>query len=159
MRTFNIRVAPSWHQAFDRWGIAQMSAEALEAATPGSNVQLVNMFANGVTDYAVVLRSGTREENLDWLRSQVEQFGFEFLGVAVTEWTTRWCEGALTGLVAGLGVGTKLKSDTAVLVSILVGTAIGAYAGAQLQSAVAPLLAERTNAGGWAFQPQRALPS
>jgi hypothetical protein len=71
---------------------------------------------------------------------------------------TEWAEGALVGFLGGVGVGVKLKSDLAVLISILADTAIGALAGSQVQFALNPSLATRDASGNWTLLAQSALP-
>jgi hypothetical protein len=158
MRTINIRVAPSWHYAASRWGIPQISAEGLVDFLPEAAVQVVCAFGNGISDCTITVHSGTRDEDLDQIKSAVEAMGFQIVTAVVTEWATRCAEGAITGLVAGLGVSSKLKSDAAILVSLLAGPAIGAYIGAQIRYAESNLHATRT-VGGWVYEGVQALPS
>lgn len=158
MRTINIRVAPSWHYADSRWGLPQIPTQGLVDLIPEAAVEVVSAFANGVAACSITMRSGTHDENLDQIKSAVQALGFQIVSAVVTEWATRCAEGALTGLVAGLCISTKLKSDAAILVSVLAGPAIAAYIGAQIRHAATNLQATRTT-DGWVYEGVQALPS
>ena len=157
MRTINIRVAPNWRYVASRWGLPQIDTEQLVDLLPEAAVEIVSAFGNGVADCSITMHSGTPDENLDQIRSAIQVLGFQIVSAAVTEWATRCAEGATAGLLAGLGISSKLKSDGAVLVSLLVGPAVGAYIGAQIRYAATNVQATRTTEG-WVYEVQ-ALPS